>query len=177
MMTNDGLRLALSELSDSKLRELMRNQYPGLAEQLGQADRNAVQLSLVDWVDQRGDGERARLAEMIALISGQRANGKNTTTMIETPDLNVMGERLEQVSRRLDGIEKSVAGIDQNLRTVERFLSPLERFDIEDWIQVRDMIHRGSTYIGWLAVGLGLSYAAGLGVLIALVMHLVKGGG
>ena len=135
MMTNDDLRLKLDRLSDTQVRAIVREHYAPVAERMGQAERGALQMALMDHVDRAGAAERVRLDDIIALYQSERpkTNGKAKTTLTYTDALSATVVRLDTQTAAM---AKTLDENQQRLKEIGVALAPLAKLEIDDWFRI-----------------------------------------
>lgn len=123
-MTNDDLRLRLNGLTDSQLRGVMRDHYPAVAEWVGQADRAAATLTLLDHVDQRGDGERQRLGSILAVY--QPGRNRDGWSMNDSDLAHTVVALTSQMGHIVEDVRQNQNRIEEFSRQFQRVLQQLE---------------------------------------------------
>lgn len=123
-MTNDDLRLRLNGLTDSQLRGVLRDHYPAVAEWVGQADRAAATLTLIDHVDQRGDDERQRLG---MILNAYQPGRNQRERFVNDNDLAHTVTALQaQMTHMGDDVRQNQNRIEEFARQFQRVLQQLE---------------------------------------------------
>ena len=123
-MTNDDLRLRLNGLTDSQLRGVMRDHYPAVAEWVGQADRAAATVTLLDHVDQRGDDERKRLGKILA---GYQPGRNRDGWSMNDSDLGPTVAALKaQMTHLGEDVRQSQSRIEEFSRQFQQAMQQLE---------------------------------------------------
>lgn len=152
-MTNDDLRLRLNGLTDSQLRGVLRDHYPAVAEWVGQADRAAVTLTLIDHVDQRGDAERKRLGMILAMY---QPVGNRDWWSVNDNDLGHTVVALQtQMTHLGDDVRRNQIQIEEFARQFQRVLQQLESLRTNmQWLT-------GAIVLGVVVVGILLLRVVG----------------
>ena len=153
-MTNDDLRLRLNRLTDSQLRGVLRDHYPAVAEWVGQADRAAVTLTLIEHVDQRGDAERKRLGSILAVYQPDRNRdgwSMNDNDLVHDVTFlkSQMGHMVEDVRQNQNRIEEFARQFQQVLQQLESLRTNMQ------WLT-------GAIVLGIVVVGILLLRVSGV---------------
>lgn len=154
-MTNDELRLSLDRLTDGQMRAVVREHYPSVAEWAGQADRSAVLLTLMDYVDRHGDTERNRLSQILAVYrpAGGDQNGRSVTSDNISHTVTALQTQMAYV--RAD-VQKNQAQIEEIARQFLLVLRQLESLQTNvQWLT-------GAIVLGVIVVGILLLRVLGV---------------
>ena len=156
-MTNDELRLSLDRLTDGQMRAVVREHYPPVAEWAGQADRSAVLLTLMDYVDRHGDTERDRLSQILAVYrpAGRDQNGRSVTNDNDNISHAVTALQTQMAYVRAD-VQKNQAQIEEIARQFLLVLRQLESLQTNvQWLT-------GAIVLGVIVVGIVLLRVLGI---------------
>lgn len=152
-MTNDDLRLRLNGLTDSQLRGVLRDHYPAVAEWVGQADRAAVTVTLLDHVDQRGDAERKRLGMILAVY--QPGGNREGWSMNDNDLAHAVVALQSQMSHAEEDVRQNQNRIEEFSRQFQRVLQQLESLRTNmQWLT-------GAIVLGIVVVGILLLRVVG----------------
>lgn len=179
MIGNDDLRLRLQDLTDSQLRAVLRDHYSSVAERMGQSEREALEMALIDHVDQRGDAERERLSVILAPFSPQPAatiakpNGKSPMPYTEQN----LAITVATVSTKVDIMTETLKSNQQRLQRIEEGLAPLAGFDIDDWFGMKATLaalqRQGQTLLVMVVGGSVMSLVVLAALLLLALRHLI----
>lgn len=175
-MTNDDLRLRLDGLTDQQLRAVIRDHYAPVNERMGQAEKQALILGLMDYVDKRGDAERIRLADIVTLFQPDQrmpsgSNGKAKTAAVYSND-NI-ATTVAELRTQLGFISGQVTEATTQVRVVHDALVEIKDFKISDWFLVRDAVNSLRMSVRWLMIVFGCMNVV---MLVFLILVLVREG-
>lgn len=175
-MTNDELRLRLDGLTVNELRALILDHYGHVLEQRKDVEPAAMKLALMDYVDRRGDAERVRLADILALFKPEwsrptTGNGKAKTATMYSND-NI-ATTVAELRTQLGFVSGQVTEATAQVRVVHDALIEMKDFKISDWFLVRDAVNSLRTSVRWLMIVFGCMNVM---VLLFLILVLIREG-
>lgn len=173
-MTNDELRLRLDGLTTNELRALVMDHYGHVLQQRSDVEPAAMKLALMDYVDRRGDAERARLTEILSLFKPEwRPTGSNGKAKTQVYSNENIATTVAELRTQLGFLSGQVSDATTQVREVHDALLEIKEFKISDWILVRDAVTSLRISVKWLMVVFG---CMNLMLLLFLILVLIREG-